>query len=74
MRRAYLRDVDLQRGVLAHEDPGRAGVVEMDVGEQQVPQVLELEPALAQGQVCRRSRHDEGPQSKSACPSSVSRR
>ena len=51
MRRAYLRDVDLQRGVLADEDPGRAGMVEMDVGQQQVAKVLELEPALAQGGV-----------------------
>ena len=51
MRRPYLGDVYLQRGVLAHEDPGRAGMVEMDMGEQQVLQVLELEPALAQGRV-----------------------
>jgi len=51
VRRAYLRDVYLQHGVLAHEDSCRAGVVEMDVGEEQVPEVLELEPALAQGRV-----------------------
>ena len=46
MRRAYLGDVHLQRRVLAHEHARRAGMVEMDVREQQVPQVLELEPAL----------------------------
>jgi hypothetical protein len=28
-------------------DPGRAGMVEMDVGQQQVAKVLELEAALA---------------------------
>jgi len=37
--------------VLAYEDPGRAGVVEMNVGEEQVAKVAELEPALAQGGV-----------------------
>ena len=51
VRRADLRDVYLQRGVLAYEDPGRAGMVEMNVGEEQVAKVLELEPALAQGRV-----------------------
>ena len=48
MRRAYLGDVDLQLGMFADENPGRAGVVEMDVGEQEVAQVLELEPTLTQ--------------------------
>ena len=34
--------------MLAHERPGGAGVVEVDVGEQQVADVGELEPALGQ--------------------------
>jgi hypothetical protein len=51
MRRAYLRDMYLQRGVLAHEDPSCAGMVEMNVREEQVAKVLELEPALAQSGV-----------------------
>jgi hypothetical protein len=51
MWRAYLGDVDLQYGVLAHENPGCAGMVEMDVGQQEVAKVLELEPPLAQGGV-----------------------
>jgi hypothetical protein len=37
--------------VLAHEDPGRSGVVEMDVREEQVLEVMELEAALSQGGV-----------------------
>jgi hypothetical protein len=43
--------VDLQRWVLADQDSGRPGMVEMNVGQQQVAKVLELEPALAQGGV-----------------------
>jgi hypothetical protein len=34
VRRADRRDVHLQRRVLAHKRPGRAGVVEVDVAEQ----------------------------------------
>jgi hypothetical protein len=43
--------VDLQRGVFADKDSGRPGMVEMNVGQQQVAKVLEREPALAQGGV-----------------------
>jgi hypothetical protein len=37
--------------VLTDEDPGRAGMVEMNVGEEQVAKILELEPPLAQSHV-----------------------
>src|SRR5256885_9911291 len=40
--------MDLQRRMLAHEDAGSAGVIEMDVREEEVAQVLELEAALVQ--------------------------
>jgi hypothetical protein len=43
--------VDLQHRVLADEGPSRSGMVEMNVGKQQVADVLELEPALPQGGV-----------------------
>ena len=48
VRRADLGDVHLQLGLLADERAGRAGVVEVDVREQQVPQVAELEAALGE--------------------------
>ena len=45
VRRADLRDVNDQAGVLPHQRPGRSGVVEVDVGEEEVAQVAELDPA-----------------------------
>ena len=45
VRRADLRDVDDQVGVLPHERPGRSGVVEVDVREEEVAQVAELDAA-----------------------------
>src|SRR5215213_3051445 len=51
MRRADLRDVHLQAGVLAHEHARRARMVEVDVREQQVPQIAQLEPALREPRV-----------------------
>ena len=47
VRRPDLRDVHLEARVLAHERAGRARVVEVDVREQQVPQVGDLEALLA---------------------------
>ena len=47
VRRADLRDVNLQRRVLAHERARGAGMVEVDVREEQVPDVAELEASLA---------------------------
>src|SRR5581483_4259855 len=43
VRRADLGNVHLQTGMLAHERPRRARVVEVDVAEQQVTDVLERE-------------------------------
>ena len=51
MRRADLGDVHLQAGVLADEHAGGAGMVEVDVREQQVPHVLQLEPALGEARL-----------------------
>jgi hypothetical protein len=48
VRRADLGDVDLKRRVLADEYAGRAGMVEVDVREEQVPEVAQLEPALGE--------------------------
>ncbi len=48
MRCANLGDVHLQPRVLADEDARGAGVVEMDVRQEEVPQVAQLEPAFAQ--------------------------
>ena len=48
MRRPDRRDPDGELRVLADDRPGRAGVVEMDVGEEQVPDVRQLEPLLRQ--------------------------
>ncbi len=48
VRRADLGDVHLERGMLAHEHARRAGVVEVDVAQQQVPDVGELQPARGQ--------------------------
>ena len=55
MRRADLGDVHLQAGVLAHEHARGAGVVEVDVREQQVADVGELEAAL--GEPCLQLGH-----------------
>ena len=46
MRRPHIRHVHLQPWVLADEDAGGAGVVEMDVRQEHVPNVRELEPTL----------------------------
>ena len=46
VRRADLGDVHLEAWVLAHEHSSGTGVVEVDVREQQVPDVGELEPLL----------------------------
>ena len=74
MRRADLGDVHLEPRVLADEHACGARVVEVDVREEQVPDVGELEPALGEPGLQVRRSHDVGPQSKSAGPSSVSRR
>ena len=55
MRRADLRDVHLQRRVLAHERAGGAGVVEVDVREEQMADVAELEVALREPGLQRRN-------------------
>ena len=59
MRGADLRDVHLEPGVPADERSRSAGVVEMDVREQEVVEVGQLEPTLRQpllegGDACRR--------------------
>jgi hypothetical protein len=48
MGSADLGDVHLQVGMLADERPGGARVVEVDVGEQEMADVLELVAALRQ--------------------------
>jgi hypothetical protein len=48
VRRADLRNVDLEPGVLAHQRARRARVVEVDVRQQQVAHILQLEPALTE--------------------------
>src|SRR5829696_8775580 len=48
MRRADRGDVHLDVRVLADDRSGRPRVVEVDVGEQQVPNVTELDALLAQ--------------------------
>ena len=48
VRGSDLRHVNLQGGVLADERARRTGVVEVDVREEKVPDVAELEPALAE--------------------------
>ena len=73
VRRADLRDVHLQARVLADEHARGAGVVEVDVREQQVADVGEREALLVEPPL-QRLEHEDGPQSKSAGPSSVSRR
>jgi hypothetical protein len=53
VRCADRRYVHLQRRVLAHEGPGRAGVVEVDVAEQQVPDVGQRETAVGEARLQR---------------------
>ena len=53
VRCADRRDVHLQRRVLADECPGRAGVVEVDVAEQQVPDVGQREAAVGEARLQR---------------------
>jgi hypothetical protein len=48
VRRADLRDVHLQAGMLADEHARRPRVVEMDVAEQEMADVLEVEPVPAE--------------------------
>ena len=48
VRSADLGDPDRQVGVPPHERAGRAGVVEVDVREQQVPEVGQLDTVLAE--------------------------
>ena len=48
VRRSDLRDVHLEPRVLADEHARGARVVEVDVGEQQVAEVDEVEPALGE--------------------------
>ncbi len=59
--------------MLTDEHAGRAGVVEMDVGEQEVLDVAELVPALGQPAFSA-GMQDVGPQSKSDSPPDVSSR
>ena len=73
VRRADLRDVNLEARMLADERARGPGVVEMDVREQQVAEVGELEAALARRSF-RAGMPVEGPQSLSASPSVVSTR
>jgi hypothetical protein len=40
--------VNLELGVPSHEHPGRAGVIEVDVTEQQVPDVGERKPSTGE--------------------------
>src|SRR4051812_28109757 len=53
VRRADLRDVHLQLGVLADEHARGACMVEVDVGEQQVADVREREPTLCEARLQR---------------------
>ena len=48
VRRPDLGDVHRELRMLAHERPGGAGVVEVDVGEEEVPEVADLHPAGAE--------------------------
>ena len=50
---AHGRHVHLERGVLADDRAGRARVVEVDVGEEQMPDVTELEPSLGEARLQR---------------------
>ncbi len=52
--RAHGRDVDLERGMLTNDRSRGAGMVEMDVGEQEVADVAELEAAGGEAVLQRR--------------------
>jgi hypothetical protein len=54
VRGADLGDVHLQLRVSAHEDAGGAGVIEVDVAEEEVAEVFELQAALLQPPLERR--------------------
>ncbi|MEA2425816.1 MAG: hypothetical protein QOH13_2226, partial [Thermoleophilaceae bacterium] len=56
MRRADLGDPDCQAGVAAHDRAGGAGVIEMDVREEQVADVLEAQAVLRESRLERRQR------------------
>ena len=49
VRRPDLGDVHRELRMLAHERPGGARVVEVDVGQEQVPEVADLHAAGAEG-------------------------
>ena len=51
--RPDLRDVHLEPGVLADEGAGGTGVVEVDVGEEEMADVRQLEPALGETRLQR---------------------
>ena len=53
MRCADPGHVDPERGVLAHESSCGAGVIEVDVGEQQMSDVAELEPTRCEARLQR---------------------
>ena len=59
--------------MLLHENAGRAGVVEVDVGEEKMAEVGERDAAL-RSPAFKCSTHVVGPQSRRAGPSSVSSR
>ena len=73
VRCADLGDVHLEPWVLPDEDARRSGVIEMDVREEQVPDVHEVQAALGEAGLQVRDAV-VGPQSKRAGPSSVSSR
>ena len=74
VRRADLRDVHLQARVLAHEHARGAGMVEVDVGEQQVADVARARGPRSASRAFSSGTQVVGPQSCSARPSSVSSR
>ena len=60
--------------MLAHDRPGRARVVEVDMGEEQMPDLPQLAAPRSRSPSSSRGSVDAGPQSKSAGPSLVSSR
>ena len=71
VRCADLRHPDRQPGMLADEHSRRARVVEVDVREEQMPDVLQLVSPLREPRLQRRDA-DDGPQSKRDSPWVVS--
>ncbi len=64
MRRAALVHINPQRGIVAHERAGRAGMIQVDVREQQRRDVAHRQPGGRKGRVqgrerARRSRVDD---------------